>query len=297
MKVFIIGRTKYLLSTIDFLQKQGHSIAGIWAAKSSDYDKTTGEEFKKIAEQIGCFFYVGGHYNSDILYAVKSLQADIAVSINFPYIIKQELIECFSCGILNAHAGDLPRYRGNAIVNWAILNQEPHVALSIHFMEGGRLDSGPIVHKEYFPLLNTTYVTDVYTWLEDAIPKSFSYSLSAIENGESGKPQRELPGAVLNCYPRRPDDSRICWNQSAFDVVKLVRASSYPFLGAYTFLEGQEKVVIWKAKVKEPDFLIMAVPGQIVDNQYVVAGDYRLVEFEEISPLCFDQFSRRKRFI
>ena len=58
---------------------------------------------------------------SEFVDAVKKARADIAVSINWPTLIRGKALAAFSYGILNAHTGDLPRYRGNACANWAII--------------------------------------------------------------------------------------------------------------------------------------------------------------------------------
>ena len=76
-------------------------------------------------------------------------------------------------GILNAHGGDLPRYRGNACQAWAILNGEEKIGLCIHKMIGGELDSGNIIAKEFLKIDINTKVTQVWGWMSTSIPKLF----------------------------------------------------------------------------------------------------------------------------
>ena len=95
---------------------------------------------------------------------LRAAHADIAVSINYTGVVPQYVIELFPLGVLNAHGGDLPRYRGNACQAWAILNGEERIGLCIHRMIGGELDSGDIIARDYLAIDNTTKVTRFWEW-------------------------------------------------------------------------------------------------------------------------------------
>lgn len=72
------------------------------------------------------------------------------MSLNYSSIISQKVIDLFPLGILNAHGGDLPKYRGNACQAWAILNGETKIGLCIHSMIGGEVDNGNIIDRKIF---------------------------------------------------------------------------------------------------------------------------------------------------
>ena len=82
--------------------------------------------------------------------------------MNWLTMIAQSTLALFPWGVLNAHAGDLPRFRGNACPNWAILNGEPLVGLCIHEMIP-ELDAGPVLLRAHFPLSDDIYISDVIT--------------------------------------------------------------------------------------------------------------------------------------
>ena len=75
---------------------------------------------------------------------------DIGLTANFPLIFDKKIIDTFAHGIINAHGGDLPRYRGNACQAWAILNGEKEIALSAHLVEAENVDCGRIIKKLFF---------------------------------------------------------------------------------------------------------------------------------------------------
>src|SRR5690606_22857566 len=98
--------------------------------------------------------------------------AQVAISVNWPSLIGPAMRAVFKYGVVNAHAGDLPRYRGNACPNWAILAGEERIHVTLHRMGDG-IDDGPILLQRSMPLAPQTYVTDVYRFLGDAIPEMF----------------------------------------------------------------------------------------------------------------------------
>ena len=117
----------------------------LWTCKDDYYDFKS-NNFKELANDLGAKFF----YSSQIKFE-RFVEADVVVSINFINVIPESFIGKFRFGVINAHAGDLPRYRGNACPNWAILNDENEVVLSFHQMDKG-LDSGDVIRKETYKL-------------------------------------------------------------------------------------------------------------------------------------------------
>ena len=129
--------------------------------------------------------------------------------------------------------------------------------------------------REHFPLGPDTYVGEVVKWLEHRIPEMFLRALRGLaDNSMVPEPQPSDPSLGLRCYPRRPEDSRIDWRRSAEEVHRLVRASSSPFSGAFTTLEGARRVVVWQAQIYRHSGRYLAVPGQVltlIDGDPVIA--------------------------
>jgi UDP-4-amino-4-deoxy-L-arabinose formyltransferase/UDP-glucuronic acid dehydrogenase (UDP-4-keto-hexauronic acid decarboxylating) len=201
--------------------------------------------------------------------------------MNWVSIISQKDIKRFKLGILNAHCGDLPRYRGNACPNWAIINGEKDVTVSIHFMEDGRLDCGRVISQAKMPIKEDTYIGDIYKWAEKKIPELFLTSLSILQEDPGYTLKYADPDAAesLRCYPRRPEDGRINWRDSAESIHRLIRASGFPFCGAFAFLED-EKIFILRAEPYKDGEKYYALPGQVCesgkDHFVVITGSGKL---------------------
>lgn len=265
MKVAILGRTRILYDAIENIISSGHKIVLIGTCPAAPEYDITEADFEIKAKELDVPFFNDVRINSaDIIDVLKCAHADIAVSVNWITVIKEEACSCFRYGILNAHCGDLPRYKGNATPNWAILNGESRYAISIHYMEPGSLDSGNIVLKKYYPINEKTTITEVYANMNEVIPKLFSEAIGAIEqNGYVGEEQSKNPDDSLRCFPRIPTDSFIDWSWSCDDILRIIRASSRPFSGAFTYY-GTIKISIYEARKGCYEMPCMVVPGQVV---------------------------------
>lgn len=260
IRVGFIGRTKSLFDTIRlFAQSEEFEVSFIWTCKGEDYYEFDSKNFEVLANELSTKYFC-----SPLISQFESfVEADVVVSINFKNIIPISFINKFDYGIINAHAGDLPRYRGNACPNWAILNNESHVFLTFHQMDES-LDSGRVIRKENFPLADDTYIEEVYGWLNKAIPSGF---LEALRMLIKGQPTKKQIGKPLRCFPRKPEDARINFKEALQWNYKLIRASSRPFAGAFAFLNNTDtKVTIFRAEPFAVPYDILAVSGQIIEK-------------------------------
>ena len=286
MRIAIIGRTEILYETALRLRKQGHEIALVITSKEAPEYTKTSTDFRALAEEWSAPFIHTSRIEETIDAIRNMPRIDIGVSLNYSGVIPHSVIELFPLGILNAHGGDLPRYRGNACQAWAIINGEERVGLCIHRMIGGELDSGDIVARDYFPLSTNTKVTAVYQWMSERIPDLFSEALQRLEEDSHYVLERQSkdPRNALRCYPRKPEDGCIDWSRSAVEIHRLINACNRPYTGAFCNLEGQ-RLIIWDAELaSEENFL--AIPGQVtlIGDGFVEvatgAGKLRVKEVE-----------------
>lgn len=281
-RVGFIGRTKSLYEAIKlFSELDGFEVSFIWTCKDEHYYDFKSNNFEALANDLDTKFF----YSSHISKFESFVEADVVVSINFINIIPESFIGKFRYGVINAHAGDLPRYRGNACPNWAILNNESEVVLSFHKMDKG-LDSGDVIRKETFKLGQDTYIGEVYDWIYLTLPNGFVESVRMLLSGNTGEKQK---GKVLRTFPRKPEDSRIYFHNDLDHVYRLIRASSKPFSGAYGFLNNTDiKVTIFKAKPCSLDYDFLAVNGQLmeknnIDKSVVVAVNHKALRITDYS--------------
>lgn len=286
MRVAIIGRTEILYNSAIRLDAEGHQIVCIVTSKEAPEYTRTSADFHSLAKNWQIPFAQGSRI-SDFIDLLKAANADIAVSMNYTGILPQSVIDLFPLGVLNAHGGDLPRYRGNACQAWAILNGENRIGLCIHKMIGDELDSGDIIEREYLSIDHNTKVTFAWEWLQQRIPILMLKSLEMLSINSEYFLERQStdPKDALRCYPRNPDDGRIEWCQSSLKILRLINASNKPYAGAYCYL-NEKKLIIWDAALSNTSQNYCAVPGQIVrfnQNSIVVAcqaGELEIFQVE-----------------
>lgn len=287
MKVAVLGRTRMLYDAIDKLREYGHQVVLIGTCKAAPEYDIKEKDFCRKAEELQVPFFNDIHINSEeIIEKLKAVDADIAVSMNWITIIKEQAINCFKYGILNAHCGDLPRYRGNATANWAILAKENEYAITIHYMLPRELDSGDIVCQRKFPITEITTITEIYNNMNKQIPDMFCIALDNIVKKIPVIEQDKNPKNVLRCFPRIPSDSIIDWNDKSEDILRLIHASAEPFEGAYTFYKDM-KIHIMEAYSSEYEFPSLVVPGQVIGcnkdtHEVRVATGNGVISFYEI---------------
>lgn len=263
MRVAVIGRTETLFEAAIQMKAMGHEIPLIVTAKEApEYSKTT-EDFRLLAKKWGSRFISTGRIKDIIPIVLEMEPIDISISMNYSGIIPKSVIDLFPLGILNAHGGDLPRYRGNACKAWAIINGETRVGLCIHRMIGGELDSGDILARDYHPIQINTKVTELYQWMDSRIPTLFSEAVASLQNDPQFvlEKQSKNPQVALRCYPRKPEDGLIDWKVPNLQVLRLINACNKPYAGAFGGFEGK-KMIIWEATLA-PEENFLAVPGQV----------------------------------
>jgi len=279
VRVAILGRTGALLRAAGLLASDGFVIPVVGTCLPGAYDGVGPDDFQAFANRVGAEFFFNSRINSpQVIDLLRRSACDVALSLNWVTVVGAEACARFPHGILNVHAGDLPRYRGNACPNWAILNGESRMGLTVHRMLPDALDAGPILLKEFHSIDGSTYIADLYEWLEDAVPGLCHKAMGQLRDGSAAFTEQDAnPANWLRCYPRRPEDGLIDWTQPATAVHRLVRASGRPFDGAFTFLEGKDRVTIWRAAVVDHDGAFLAVPGQVMartgDGLMIACGE------------------------
>jgi methionyl-tRNA formyltransferase len=280
-----IGRSRYLYDGIKNLLSKGFSFKAIVTEEAYEEYDIKHTDFESLAKEAGAaFFMIKSVNNEELIKIVKDNNVRVAISANWKYTIPKSFLDLFECGILNFHLGNLPDYKGNATVNWTIINGESYINGNIHKMDP-ELDAGDVISRKAIPITSDMYIADVLRQAEADVPALYE---EAVKKVLVQPDVYEVKGTIhgLRCYPRLPEDSQINWNQPAENVGRLVRASSHPYPGAFSFLNG-EKIVIRKAKPVIPEDKFLAIPGHVValnkaNNSVMVACTEGLLEVQEI---------------
>jgi methionyl-tRNA formyltransferase len=167
---------------------------------------------------------------------VRSLEPDFLFSFYYRSLLPAGLLASARRGALNIHGSLLPKYRGRAPTNWAILKGESETGATLHYMVE-KADAGDIVDQLAVPILADDDAREVFTKVTVAAETILARSLPKLIAGTAARrPQPILPGQYFG--RRTPEDGRIDWSRPAREIHDLVRAVAPPFPGAFTEFGG-----------------------------------------------------------
>ena len=221
----------------------------------------------------------------DLVPQIQKLAPDYLFSFYYRHMIPAELLACAKIAALNMHGSLLPKYRGRAPVNWAILHGETETGATLHIMEV-KPDAGDIVGQSAVTIDPNETATEVFGKVSQAAVTVMNQVLPELVQGHiPRKPNNLAQGSYFG--GRKPADGEILWHQTAQQVHNLVRAVAPPYPGAFTGWQGQRRIVARTSlEGPFPGQLDLQTPGiQVVDNQvFGVCGDQRAVAILEWFP-------------
>lgn len=198
---------------------------------------------------------------------IQELQPDIIFSFYYRNMLCDDILSSAPRGAFNLHGSLLPKYRGRAPINWALVNGETETGVTLHQMVN-KADAGPIVGQHKVSISDADTALTLHEkmreasqeLLRDLLPKMKGTSLHFT-------PQNE---AEASYYGRRTAaDGEIHWHKSAFAINNLVRAVTEPYPGAFSYL-GQRKLIIWRARPL--DIAHEKLPGTVLSTSPLVVA-------------------------
>ena len=251
MKVIFMGTPDFSVGTLEALVKAGHEI--VLAVTQPDKPKGRGGKMqyppvKETAVRYGIpVFQPKKVRTPESIEELRKYKADIMVVIAFGQILPKEILEMTPYGCVNVHASLLPKYRGAAPIQWAVINGEKVSGVTTMQMDEG-LDTGDMLLKTEIVLDEKETGDSLHDKLADAGAKLCVRTLKELEEG-TVKP--EAQGDSPTEYARMLDKSlgEIDWNQDAVSIERLIRGlNSWP--SAYTDWDGKV-MKLWEAQVIE----------------------------------------------
>jgi methionyl-tRNA formyltransferase len=251
VNVLLVGIGPTTLSALESLMSKCH-VQGV--VRNADID----DPVVNLARQANIPVFTDTS-QKEIKSLILKLQPDYVVVSSYNQILPPSLIELST--FINVHYSPLPQYRGRANVNWAIINDEPCAAITIHKISPD-LDEGNILFQQLIPIDFDDTVADLYGRLNQIQEQNLAETIVKAFHGYEGVQQNNSE-ATYGCT-RLPEDGEINWLASTRSIYCLVRALVDPFPGAYTYFQGK-KLLIWQAKpVDNPSVYIGRIPGRII---------------------------------
>lgn len=207
---------------------------------------------------------------------LRALAPDLVLVIGWQELLGDAVLDVPRHGTVGMHASLLPRYRGRAPVNWAIINGETETGITMLHLSA-RADAGDIIAQRAFPIENDDTCATVYGKAAAAGRAMLREYLPRLVAGTAPRMrQRVLEPAMPR---RRPEDGVIDWTRSCRALHDWVRALTHPYPGAFTFA-GSRRVSVWTARPC-PAAPVNAAPGTVLEADsrglLVATGDGALL--------------------
>ncbi len=180
---------------------------------------------------------------------IGEMRPDLILSVYYRNMISTRILGLAPLGAFNMHGSLLPRYRGRAPVNWAVLHGEPRIGMTLHRMVK-EPDAGAIVDQEGVDIGPRDTAEQAFRKVLPCARRVLARQIDALLAGRAAEtPQDESKATYFG--GRGPEDGRIDWAQSSLRIFNLVRAVTDPYPGAFTDLGGS-RLMVWWAEHESP---------------------------------------------
>ncbi|MBO5292002.1 MAG: methionyl-tRNA formyltransferase [Lachnospiraceae bacterium] len=265
MKIVFMGTPDFAVGALEAIVQAGHEVTCV--VTQPDKPKGRGKEMqytpvKECARkyQIPVFQPMKIKQPEEIA-VLRSYEADIYVVAAFGQILSQEILDIPRFGCVNIHASLLPKYRGAAPIQRALIDGEKETGVTIMQMNAG-LDTGDMLTKTVVPILDTDTGESLHDKLSAAGAELIVKTLPMIEAGEV-IPEKQDDTQSTYAKMLNKSMGRIDWSRPAVEIERLVRGlNSWP--SAYTSFHGKN-LKIWESRIaREAENGTNAEPGCVV---------------------------------
>lgn len=279
MKIVFMGTPDFAEKSLEAVYNAGHEIVGV--VTNPDRPKGRGMKLeaspvKKYAESKNLKIYQPEKIrkNEEFIEEIRKLQPDVICVVAYGKILPKEILEIPKLGCINVHGSLLPKYRGAAPIQWAVLNGDKTTGVTTMYMDVG-MDTGDMILKKETQIGDDETTGELWDRLSKIGADLLVETLQKIEDGTAPRiPQ----GEEFSIAPMLDKEiAKIDWdNKTAIEIKNLVRGLN-PIMGTYSFLNDR-KIKFWKVDVVSDNSFENEKNGTVIkadskDGLYIKAKD------------------------
>lgn len=259
-----MGTPDFAKESLEAVYNAGYEIIGV----VTNPDRPQGRGMKLTASPVKEFALSKGlqiyqpekvKKNEEFIEKIKSLQPDVICVVAYGKILPKELLEIPKLGCINVHGSLLPKYRGAAPIQWAVIDGEEETGVTTMYMAEG-LDTGDVIDTAVIKLDEKETGGSLFDKLAIEGGKLIVETLSKLENGTATRtPQDDEKSSYAGKITK--ELGQIDFTKPAVTIERLIRGLN-PWPSAYTTLDGKA-MKVWDATVEEGN--VTEQPGEIVE--------------------------------
>ena len=250
LNILFMGTPDFAKESLESIYEAGYNVLGV----VTNPDKPKGRGMKMIPSPVKEFALEKNipvyqplkvRNNIEFIEEMKKLNPDVICVVAYGKILPKEILDIPRLGCINVHGSLLPKYRGAAPIQWAIINGEKQTGITTMYMDIG-MDTGDMILKETVDIGEDETTGELWERLSALGGKLLVDTLKLIEEG---KAPREKQSDYFTMAPMLSKEmAEINWNEkSAIDIKNLVRGLN-PIMGAYTYI-NEKKLKLWKVNI------------------------------------------------
>lgn len=249
LKILFMGTPDFAQESLRALFEAGHEIIGV----VTNVDKPKGRGMKLMAspvkeyaleKNLKVYQPIKVRNNTEFLTEVKNLNPDLICVVAYGKILPQELLDIPKYGSINVHGSLLPKYRGAAPIQWAVINGDKKTGITTMYMDKG-MDTGDMILKEETIIGENETTGELWERLSKIGANLLVETVKQIENGTA--PRQKQPDDYTLAPMLSKEMANIDWeNKDATEIKNLIRGLN-PIMGGYSYLNGK-KIKFWKVE-------------------------------------------------
>ena len=252
MKVVFMGTPDFAQKSLEALYNAGHEILAV----VTNIDKPKGRGMKLVespvkeyakSKNLTIFQPEKVRKNIEFIEQIKKLEPDVICVVAYGKILPSEILEIPKLGCINVHASLLPKYRGAAPIQWAVLNGDKTTGVTTMYMDVG-MDTGDMILKQEVEIGENETTGELWDRLSIIGADLLVKTLDQIEKGTA--PRIKQSDDFTMAPMLNKEISKIDWQEKTAKQIKNLVRGLNPIMGAYSYLNGK-KIKFWKVEVEE----------------------------------------------
>ena len=252
MKIVFMGTPDFAQKSLEALYNAGHEILAV----VTNIDKPKGRGMKLVespvkeyakSKNLTIFQPEKVRKNIEFIEQIKKLEPDVICVVAYGKILPSEILEIPKLGCINVHASLLPKYRGAAPIQWAVLNGDKTTGVTTMYMDVG-MDTGDMILKQEVEIGENETTGELWDRLAIIGADLLVKTLDQIEKGTA--PRIKQSDDFTMAPMLNKEISKIDWQEKTAKQIKNLVRGLNPIMGAYSYLNGK-KIKFWKVEVEE----------------------------------------------
>jgi methionyl-tRNA formyltransferase len=249
-RILFFGYSEVGYECLSLLLERGDNVVGLFTHEDNPNEKIWFKTPAVAAREKEIPIYTPEKINTpEWIERIAALQPDLILSVYYRNMISSKILALPRRGAFNMHGSLLPKYRGRAPINWAVLHGESRIGMTLHRMVKAA-DAGAIVDQDGVEIDPRDTAEQAFRKVLPCARRVLARQIDALLAGTAHEtPQDDSQATYFG--GRKPEDGRINWGQTSRQIFNLIRAVTDPYPGAFTDV-GAARLMVWWAEPDSP---------------------------------------------